>query len=175
MNPTYVYLNSYIVDEQGYISFSFIDKVFVKGLSVEEVRALLQKTISDYFKEATVTVRLVNFQVAILGEVESPGNFTIDKDQITILQALGMAGGFKTFANIKKIKLIRQTLTGSEIIMLDLSKADILASDYFYLMPNDVLYVEPRTAKSFGFEQFPYGWVLSIPVLALSILALTKK
>jgi polysaccharide export outer membrane protein len=174
MNPTYVYLNSYVVDEQGYISFSFIDKVFVKGLSVDEVRILLQKTISDYFKEATVMVRLVNFQVAILGEVNSPGNFNIDKDQLTILQAVGMAGGFKTFANIRKVKLVRQTLKGSEIIMIDLTKADILSSDYFYLMPNDILYVEPRTAKAFAFEQFPYGAIISIPALVFSIIAMTK-
>jgi len=175
MNPTYVYLNSYLVDEQGYISFSFIDKVYVKGLSVEEVRNLLQKTISDYFKEATVTVRLVDFQVAVLGEVNAPGNFTIDKDQINILQAIGMAGGFKQFAKVKKVKLVRQTLKGSEIIMLDLTKSDILSSDYFYLMPNDVLYVEPRMAQSFAFQQFPYGVILSAPALALSIWAIVKK
>jgi polysaccharide export outer membrane protein len=175
MNPTYVFLNSYVVDEQGYISFSFIDKVFVRGLSVDEVRALLQKTISDYFKEATVMVRLVNFQIAVLGEVGSPGNFTIDQDQITILQALGKAGGMNTFANVRKVKLVRQTLKGSEIIMLDLTKSDILSSDYFYLMPNDVLYVEPRTAKSFAFDKFPYGWFLSLPALAFSIIAVATK
>jgi polysaccharide biosynthesis/export protein len=175
MNPTFLYLNSYVVDEQGYVSFSFIDKMFVRGLTIEEAHNLLQKTISEYFKEATVVVRLVNFEVAILGEVHSPGTFTIDKDQINIFQAIGLAGGFNEFSNIKKVKLVRQTLKGSDIFILDLSNKDILKSDYFYLMPSDILYIEPRTAKSFAFEKFPYGEIFSTVSLAISLYLLLRK
>ncbi len=170
MNETYMYLNSYMVDEQGYISYSFIDKMYVKGLTVEEIKNQMQKAINDYFKEATVVVRLIDYQVAVLGEVNSPGNFTINKDQVNILQAVGMAGGFKDFANIKKVKLVRQTLKGSDVIILDLSNKDILQSDYYYLMPNDILYVEPRTAKSFAFDKFPYTMLFSIASFTLALL-----
>jgi polysaccharide biosynthesis/export protein len=174
MNPTYLYLNSYVVDEQGYINFSFIDKMFVRGLTIEDVRNQLQKTISEYFKEATVVVRLVNFQVAILGEVNSPGTFTIDKDQINIFQAIGMAGGIKDFANLKKVNLVRQTLKGSDVYEINLKSKDILQSEYFYLLPNDVIYIQPRTAKSFAFKTFPYEIVFSIATLAISIVLLVK-
>jgi polysaccharide biosynthesis/export protein len=174
MNPTYLYLNSYIVDEQGYINFSFVDKMYVKGLSVEEVKNLVQKTLNDYFKETTVMVRLVNFQVAVLGEVNSPGNFTIDKDQINIFQALGLAGGTKEYANIKKVKLVRQTTKGSEIYMLDLSNKEILQSDYFYLMPNDMLYIQPYKIKSWTFQRFPYEMFLSVGAIALAVMSLSK-
>jgi polysaccharide biosynthesis/export protein len=174
MNPTYLYLNSYVVDDQGYINFSFIDKMFVRGLTIEDVRSQLQKTISEYFKEATVVVRLVNFQVAVLGEVNSPGNFTIDKDQINIFQAIGLAGGVKDFANIKKVKLIRQTLKGSDIYEINLRSKDILQSEYFYLLPNDVVYIQPRKAKSFAFTTFPYEIFLSVATLTVSVLILVK-
>lgn len=174
MNPTYLYLNSYVVDEQGYINFSFIDKVFVKGLTVDEVRNLLQKTISEYFKEATVAVRLVNFQIAVIGEVNMPGNFNIDKDQINIFQALGMAGGTKEFANLKKVQLVRQTQKGADVYTLDLSKKEILENDYFYLMPNDIIYVEPRAAKSWAFDKFPYAVLLSVLSVTVSVMTYMK-
>jgi polysaccharide biosynthesis/export protein len=174
MNPTYMYLNSYVVDEQGYISFSFIEKMYVKGLTVEEIKTQLQKSVNDYFKEATVVVRLVDYQVAVLGEVNSPGNFTIDKDQITIFQAIGMAGGFKDYANLKSVKIVRQTLKGSDVYVVDLTKTDVLQSDYYYLMPNDVVYIQPRKGKSFAFDKFPYGEILTVASLTLTALIYLK-
>jgi polysaccharide export outer membrane protein len=156
MNPTYLFLKSYSVDEFGYINFSFIDKMYVKGLTVVEVKNLLQKTLNEYFKEATVVVKLVNFEISVIGEVQEPGSFTIYRDQINIFQAIGLAGGFKDFGNPKKVKLVRQTPTGSSLVQLDLSDNKILESPYFYLQPNDVLYVEPLNAKSVSYQRFPY-------------------
>jgi polysaccharide export outer membrane protein len=158
---TYLYLNSYTVNEEGYIHFSFIDKLYVRGLTIEQVRTLMQKSVNEYFKEANVFVKLVDFQVAVLGEVSSPGNFTIDKDQINIFQALGLAGGIKEFGNRKKITLVRQTLQGSEVHYLDLTDNSVLKSEYYYLLPNDILYVEPYSSKSFTFSTFPYSVILS--------------
>jgi polysaccharide biosynthesis/export protein len=174
MNPTYLYLNSYTVDEEGYIHFSFVEKMLVKGLTIQEVRELVQKTISEYFKDATVYVKLVNFQVAVLGEVNTPGNFTIDKDQINIFQAVGLAGGFKDYANVKKVTLVRQTLNGSNVYYLDLSDNKILESDHFYLMPNDVVYVQAYDSKSFTFSQFPYQVLLSALTTALLFVTVLK-
>lgn len=174
MNPTYLYLNSYMVDEEGYINISFIDRMFVKGMTLEEVKKKIQKTLNDYFKETTVTVKLVNFQVSVLGEVNSPGNFTIDKDQINVLQAISMAGGFKEFGNNRKVTLVRQTVKGSDVYYLDLSNKKILESDYFYLLPNDIIYVQPYKSKSYLFSQFPYGMVFSAASLALSVMIYLK-
>lgn len=174
MNPTYLYLNSYMVDDEGYINISFIDRMFVKGMTLEEVKKKIQKTLNDYFKETTVSVKLVSFQVSVIGEVNSPGNFTIDKDQINILQAISMAGGIKEFGNNRKITLVRQTLKGSDIFYLDLSNKKILESDYFYLLPNDLIYVEPLKGKTYLFSQFPYGLVFSTASFALSIIIYLK-
>src|SRR5208337_4028247 len=74
MNPTYLYLNSYMVDDEGYINFSFVDRMFVKGMTLEEVKKKIQKTLNEFFNETTVVVKLVNFQISVLGEVGNPGN-----------------------------------------------------------------------------------------------------
>ncbi len=174
MNPTYLYLNSYVVDEQGYINFSFVDKMYVRGLTIEEVKSLIQKTLNEYFKETSVIVRLVNFEVTILGEVGSPGTVTIDKDQINIFQAIGLAGGTSQWANLKRVKIVRQTLKGSDVFVFNLSEKDILQSDFFYLMPNDIVLVEPRKAKSWAFERFPYEWLFTLGAIAMTYMSVSK-
>ncbi len=156
MNSTYQYLNTYAVDESGDINFSFIDKLYVKGLTVVEAKDLIQKSLDEYFKETSVYVKLVNYQVSVLGEVKNPGNFTLEQDQIDIFQALGLAGGVTEYGNFKAVKLVRQTQTGSEIHKIDLTDNHILESPYYYLMPNDVVYIEPRNGKSWALSQFPY-------------------
>jgi polysaccharide biosynthesis/export protein len=160
MNPTYLYLKSYSVDETGYINFSFVDKMYVKDLTVAEVKDQIQKTLNEYFKESNVVVKLVNFEVSIIGEVNSPGSFTVYQDQLNLFQAIGLAGGFKEFGNPKKVKLVRQSQTGSNLIVLDLSDNKILESPYYYLQPNDVIYVEPLNAKSWSYTRFPYETIL---------------
>src|SRR5512145_2144382 len=92
MNPTYLYLKSFSVDEAGYINFSFVNKMYVKGLTIAEVKDQIQSTLNEYFKESTAVVKLVNFEVSVIGEVNSPGSFTIYRDQLNIFQAIGLAG-----------------------------------------------------------------------------------
>lgn len=175
MNPTYLYLKSYSVDEFGFINFSFVDKMFVKGLTVAEVREQIQKTLNEYFKESTVVVKLVNFEISVIGEVNQPGSFVVYRDQVNLFEAVGLAGGLKDFGNPKKIKLIRESQTGSNLVQLDLSDNKILESPYYYLQPNDVIYVEPLNAKSWAYPRFPYETILvlfSTVLLGYSILVL---
>jgi polysaccharide biosynthesis/export protein len=160
MNSTYQYLNTYVVDENGYISFSFIDKRYVKGLTVPEMQKSLQAQLDLYFKETTAYVKLVNFEVGVLGEVTSPGNYTVEQDQITIFQAIGLAKGITDFGNLKQVKIIRQVPKGSEVYVVDLTDNKIMESPYYYLMPNDVVYIEPRNIKSWVSSQFPYQTLL---------------
>lgn len=162
MNPTYLYLKSYSVDEEGYINFSFVDRMYVRGLTVAEVKDQIQQKLNEYFKESNAVVKLVNFEVSVIGEVNDPGSFTVYRDQINIFQALGLAGGMKDFGNPKKIKLVRQTQNGSNMVVLDLSDNKILESPYFYLQPNDIIYVEALNAKSWAYVRFPYETVLVV-------------
>jgi len=173
MNPTYLYLKSYMVDEFGFINFSFVEKMYVKGLTVAEVRDQIQKTLNEYFKESTVVVKLVNFEISVIGEVNQPGSFIVYRDQVNLFEAVGLAGGLKDFGNPKKIKLVRESQTGSNLVQLDLSDNKILESPYYYLQPNDVIYVEPLNAKSWSYPRFPYETILvlfSTVLLGYSIL-----
>lgn len=174
MNSTYLFLNSFIIDESGYIHVSFIDKLKVEGLTVEESKNLIQKALNEYFKECTVIVKLVNFQVSVLGEVNSPGSFTIDKEQVNIFQALGLAGGTKDYSNLKKVVLVRQTDSGSQVQLLDITKLDILESEYFYMLPNDILYVEPVKAKVSMNTTVPYVIFSSITSVLLILSFILK-
>jgi polysaccharide biosynthesis/export protein len=170
MNPTYLFLNSYTIDENGYIHVSFINKLLVEGLTIEESKNLIQKALNEYFKECTVAVKLVNFQVSVLGEVNNPGSYTIEKEQVNLFQALGLAGGPKEFSNLMRVTLVRQTDTGSQVQVLDLTNQKILESEFYYLMPNDIVYIEPVKAKT-NIGSSPYLLVstLSLVLLALNI------
>ena len=172
MSSTYLYLNSYKVDEEGYLGFSFVEKMYVKGLTVNEIKDVIQNTLDQYFKETTVLVKLVNFQVTVLGEVKNPGTFDINKEEINMYEALGRAGGFTEYSNAGEVKLVRQTPNGSKIYKIDLTDNGFLQSEYMYLKPNDIIYVDPRGTKPFIFTNMPYGFVFSIASTALSILVL---
>ena len=169
MSSTYLYLNSYKVDEEGYLSFSFVEKMYVKGLTINEVQDLIQNTLDQYFKESTVFVKLVNFQVTILGEVSNPGNYKVEKEELSMYEALGMAGGFTDFSNVREVKLVRQTPNGSRIYTIDLTDNAFLQSPFLHLQPNDIIYVDPRKSKRFAFTKFPYGFAFGIAGTLLGI------
>jgi polysaccharide export outer membrane protein len=169
-NPASIYLNSYGVDKEGYIDFPVVGRVYVKNLTVEEVKNVLQRKIDEYLTETMVVVKMVNFSITILGEVTSPGQLLIYQDEINIFEALSMAGDLTDYANRHKITLVRQTPHGSEVHYLDLNKADIMSSEFYYLMPNDIIYASPLGIKQWGFATFPYAIVFSAISTALLLI-----
>ena len=160
-NDVSVYLNSYTVDNEGYIDFPLIGQLLIKNLTIEETKNKVQEKLSEYIKESIVIVKLVNFNITMLGEVRKPGEYKIYQDEINIFEALSLAGDLGDFADRNNIVLVRQTKTGSEIHRLDLTSSNILESDYFYLVPNDIIYVEPLKGKQFTFANFPYAVIFS--------------
>jgi polysaccharide export outer membrane protein len=167
-------LNSYKVNSEGYINFSFIDKVYVKGLTEDEAQNLIQETVNEYFKEATVVVKLAYYPVSVLGEVNNPGSFNVENKEINILQAIAKAGGVNTFGNREKVKLIRQTEKGSRVYYVDLTDNGVLESDQFYLLPNDVVYIPPMNTKNVAFEKIPYSVLISTMTLGVAIYSIVK-
>ncbi|MCD4772988.1 MAG: polysaccharide biosynthesis/export family protein [Bacteroidales bacterium] len=160
-NDISVYLNSYTVDDNGFIDFPLIGKLLIKNLTLEETKNAVQEKLSEYIIESTVIVKLVNFYITMLGEVSRPGEYKIYQDAINIFEAFSLAGDLGTFADRKNIVLVRQTKNGSEIHRLDLTSTSILESDYFYLVPNDIIYIEPLKGKQFTFAEFPYATIFS--------------
>ena len=124
---------------------------------------------------STLVVKLANFNLTLLGEVSRPGMYKIYQQQINLFEAFSLAGNMTNFANKKEVKIIRQTNNGSEIILVDMGQADILSSPYYYLKPNDIIYVEPLKIKQWGFTTFPYSTVFSIVTLGVTLYNILKK
>lgn len=160
-NDASIYLNSYTVNEHGYIEFPLAGQIFVKNLTVEQIKEKIQEILDEYLKETVLIVKLVNFNITILGEVKKPGQYKIYQSEINIFEAISMAGDLTDFSKRNNIRIIRQTKTGSEIVTIDLEQASILSSDYYYMRPNDIIYVEPLKIKQFGFSAFPYATIFS--------------
>ncbi len=146
--PGSLFLEGYTINNKGKISLPIIGEMEVKDLTLEEVQQNIQTQANKYLTKPTVIVKLTSFKVTVLGEVKNPGYLYVYNNQVTVLEVLGLAGDLTPVANRHNIKLIRQLPTGSSVILLDLTDSKLLNSEYFYLMPNDVLYVEPLKARS---------------------------
>lgn len=172
-NDASVYLNSYSVTESGYLDFPMVGAILVKNLNVEEIQKKIEEKLSTLLIQFVVIVKLVNYNITMLGEVNRPGQYKIYQSSINIFEAVSMASDLTDFANRNKVAIIRQTKTGSEVVYVDMTKRDLLLSEYYYLRPNDIVYVQPLKGKQFTFANFPYGIVfgfISTTILLLSYL-----
>ncbi|UOR03671.1 polysaccharide biosynthesis/export family protein [Hymenobacter aerilatus] len=147
-DPGTLYMTGYPIGEDGNISLPTVGKLKVQGLDINQAQALVQKSISNYVLNVNVLLKLLSFKVTILGEVRAPGRYFIYNPQATILEGLGMAGDLTEFGNRENVKLVRQTLNGSEVVLINLTDPKLLQSPYYYLLPNDALYVEPLKART---------------------------
>ena len=170
-----IYLQSYTIDEEGFIEMPLIGKIELKNLTVDEAKDRLQSVLNQYINETTIIVKLSNFNLTVLGEVNHPGMYKVYQSQINLFEAISLAGNMTNFAKNEEVRIIRQTDNGSEIITVDMGSADILASPYYYLKPNDIIYVEPLKIKQWGFTTFPYSIVLSIITMVITLYNLFRK
>ncbi|WP_276166296.1 polysaccharide biosynthesis/export family protein [Zobellia alginiliquefaciens] len=134
----------YLIDKEGEIDFPVIGKVKIAGLSGEEVRVLLRNKLSDYLKDPIINIRLRNFSVSVLGEVNRPGTYPVDGERITILEALGLASDM-TIKGMRENVMVIRDFDGTKVYTrIDLTKKEALSSPVYYLTQNDVVYVEPN-------------------------------
>lgn len=155
-----LYLTSYYVNDSGYISFPLLGKIEASGKTIPEMEETMNKLVSEILREASVVVKLVMYNVSILGEVKNPGKYAIYNNRVNIFEALAMGGDLTTFANRNKVQIIRNQGNKNNIVTVDLQDKSILTSPYYYLQPNDIVYIEPLKNKSYAFETFPYALIL---------------
>lgn len=134
----------YLVDKNGDIDFPVIGKVGIVGLTPGEVKTLLRERLSSYLKDPIINVRLRNFTVTILGEVRNPGTYPIIGEQITIMEALGLAGDLTIKGKRDNVMVIRDFDGVKVYNRIDLTTKDAMTSPAYYLTQNDVVYVEPN-------------------------------
>ncbi len=142
------YLNGYVVDEKGDIYLPEMGAVNIGGMTMIEARAEIQSVIQRQVPKATVFVALVSFKISVIGEVLKPGYYYIYNNQLNLFEAIALAGDLDDYADRSRVTLIRQTDNGSEAILLDLTKPDVIQSPYFYLQPSDAIYVPPLEVKN---------------------------
>lgn len=160
----------YLVDNEGFIYFPVIGKLYIKGMTLAQLRADLEKRLLTYLAEPLVSIKQLNFNVTVLGEVKSPGQYTSPSDKITILQALGLAGDMTDYGNRTNVKLIREEEGVSKTYTIDFTDKNITSSPYYYMQQNDVLYVEPDMIKKKSANIDPNrGLVFQIGGIALGV------
>ena len=164
-----IYLQTTTIDRDGCVEMPLVGKIEVKNLTVDEAKNKLQTAIDTYINGSMLVVKLASFNVTLLGEVSRPGMYKVYQSQINLFEAMSLAGNMTNFAKKSEVKIIRQTDNGSEIVTIDMGQADILSSPYYYLKPNDIVYVEPLKIKQWGFTTFPYSTVFSIVTLGVTL------
>lgn len=142
--PGSLFLNGYSIDINGNISLPEVGKLQVAGLTTAEAEELIQVRVKQYVTDATAVVKLISFKISVIGEVRNPGYFFIYNEKANLFEGLAMAGDLTLGANRENIKLVRQKPGSSDVILLDLTDPNLVQSQFYYLQPNDVLYVEPR-------------------------------
>ncbi len=155
-----VYINGYTVNELGYIKMPVVGDVNVEGMTISGITEHVQEKVDKYLVDATVVVKLVNFNITVLGEVRRPGNYYIYDNQLTVVDALGLAGDMTDFGR-RNVNIIRHTPEGAKFASLDMTDRRSFSSEFFYLQSNDIVYVEPTIAKRLGFADFPFSVLFS--------------
>ena len=145
-------LQTYLVDNNGCIEFPVVGTLKVGGLTKSECEQLIHDKIRRYLnaeENPIVTVRMSNYKISVLGEVNHPGMFTVNNEKINILEALAQAGDLTIYGVRDRVKLIREDAKGQkEVYTLNLNDAEIINSPYYYLQQNDIVYVEPNKVKA---------------------------
>lgn len=168
---SYPQLQAYLVDNDGRIDFPVVGSLKVGGLTKNECEQLVHDKIMPYLNKnenPIVTVRMINYKISVLGEVNKPGMFTVSNEKINILEALAQAGDLTIYGVRDRVKLIREDASGQkEIHTLNLNDANIINSPYYYLQQNDIVYVEPNKvkARNSGIGQSTSLWLTSTSIL----------
>jgi len=172
---TQAIISGYLVNKEGYVHLPYIGDVLVKGLTSDQVKDLVAQKISVYFKDPVVNVRFTNFKITVLGEVRNPTTFLIPNENPTIFDALGLAGDITISGRRDNVMLIRSAEDGKkQIVRLNLDSSTAISSPYFYLRPNDVLYVEPtedRVASESAYRTRDIAIIASAISLMIVIVA----
>jgi len=168
----------YVVNSNGNIHFPVLGKLKVVDLNQLQVQDLIQEQLKAYVNSALVSVRLKNFKITILGEVNNPGVYSISDERITIVEALGLAKDLKIRGKRESITVVRESNEGKVYHKIDITSKNIFDSPIYYLKQNDVVYVEPNKAQILSSKNNNWTRILttvgSILSIALSAVALSR-
>ncbi len=173
MSQTYysVVGRDYLIDDNGDIEFPVLGKLHIAGLTRKGLESYLKSSLKPYLNEdPIITINYKNHQISVLGEVNHPGSIPLVKDKVNLFEALALAGDLTIQGKRDNIVLMRK-LDNSDamsIAYLDISSKDVLQSPYFYVQPNDILYVQPTKSKTLAPDRESIGFWFSLWSMAMS-------
>jgi polysaccharide biosynthesis/export protein len=137
------YLEGYLLNDSGFVNLPVLGNVYLLGKSYQEAESIIKNLSQAHLQDPTVKINVLNFEINVLGEVNNPGKFVVQKSNINILDAISLAGGFNMEANRTKVKIIRFNKDKSKVLYFDLTKTSIAKNPNFFLESNDIVFVLP--------------------------------
>jgi len=164
---------SYLVNDEGNIDFPYIGNIAIAGLTLSQIKEKMYSILQKYMDTFTLQVQLTDNQYTILGEIKAPGQYGMSKDQLTLYEAVAIAGDLTVYGKRDQVKIMRPTETGTKTILVDLTDKNIIDSEQYYILPNDLIYIEPKRAKQAGIsETFSFGVITTIISFSLLIISI---
>ncbi len=167
-------LNSYTVNENGAIIFPFVGEIQVAGQTTREIKKTVKEALPSMLNELSVDVKLMNGYFSILGDANN-GRYAITKERLNIFQALALGGDLQDFSDRAHIKIIRQTPEGSVVYSFDVRSKDIIDSEFYYIQPNDVIYVQSFNGQFFGLGSFTTLFSVVSSIVSLTLIFVRFK
>lgn len=157
-----VRLMTYIVNDEGEVRLPYIGMIAVSGLTLEEASDKIENSLTDFLYLPNVFMRFMNTKVTVLGEVGRPGVYMFDYKNINVLQAVGYAGDIGEFGNRRNVLIIREDGGKRQKHYMDLTKGNVLESDWYNLQSGDIVFVEPLGRKKWGMATVPYNLIFTM-------------
>jgi polysaccharide export outer membrane protein len=159
-----IYIFGYTVSDSGTITIPILGEIPVVGLTVDGVKKAIKIRSKEFLKDAVVNVKLISFKFTVIGEVNRPGTYRNYNNQLTVLDAIGMAGDISDYGNRKELLVVRPSREGTRTYRIDVQDKNLLQSEGYFLLPNDIVIVEPIKSKPFQ---------LNIPTLTLVLTSIS--
>ena len=160
-------IKTYLVDAAGYIDFPVIGKVKLAGLTRTQAKNELEVKIKEYIKEPSVNLRILNYKISVLGEVNKPNTYKIASERVTLLEAISLAGDTTIYGKRNNVLVIREVDGKKTFNRVDLTNKDFISSPFYYLNQNDVVMVEPNKTK---INSSVIGPNVTVTISAISLL-----
>jgi polysaccharide export outer membrane protein len=162
----------FLVDQNGNIEYPRIGTLHVEGLTKEQLSDAIKEKLKEQLTQPSVIIRFVNYKITVLGEVRSPGTFTLPTDKVTILEALGLAGDITDFGKRGSVKILRENNNQREIGTVNLTSKELFTSPFYHLQQNDVVFVEQESRKVRQQEQQNLAQQIGIATSIITAIAL---
>ena len=164
-----VFLNGFDVKTDGNIILPIVGKLHVEGKTLEETRSILQDEFNKKYKNAVAECKLLSFKFTVIGEVNLPGTYVNFNNYLTVLEAIGRANGVGDYGDRHNILVIRPFNRGSKTYTLNLQDKQILSSEAYFLLPNDIVIVQPLSKKVFNMNLPTISFIISTVTSTISM------